>query len=138
MSLIWMTPAKKHFFGHKLRTTAAGDYQAQSKYVKFLQKIGVATKFPLPSQTTGLAAGATTATTQVLTWDAGDHTPTDYKVEYKTAAASVWSTFAHAPSTNTTQTVTGLTTGTSYNYRVSTVNKQGTGPASDVVTQATS
>jgi hypothetical protein len=93
---------------------------------------------PHPSQVLGLAAGAATATTQALTWNAGDHATTDFKVEYKVHTDPTWSTFAHAASATPSITVTGLTTGTSYDYRVSAVNVYGTGQPSAVVTASTS
>ena len=55
---------------------------------------------------------------------------TDYKVEYQTGAGA-WTTFSHAASGSVlTYTVTGLTNGTLYNFRVSAINAIGTSAVS--------
>ena len=46
---------------------------------------------------------------------------TDYQVEYKAASGNSWTTFGHTASTDTGITITGLTAGQSYNFRVSPV-----------------
>ena len=84
--------------------------------------------FTLPSQPTGLTA--TTASTQIpLTWTApfnGGDPITTYVVEYKRTVDPTWTVFAHAASATTSITVTGLTNGTGYDFRVSAVNPAGT------------
>jgi len=69
-----------------------------------------------------------------LTWTAptniGGFAITDYRVEYKTTAGSVWSVFADGTSTSLAATVTGLTNGTGYDFRVSATNSVGTGSVS--------
>lgn len=70
-----------------------------------------------------------------LTWtapDDGNDPITDYVVEYRPSGGS-WSTFADGTSTATSTTVTGLTNGQPYGFRVSAVNGIGTGDASDEV-----
>lgn len=51
----------------------------------------------------------------------------DYLVEYSPANGSSWLTFNDGVSTSTTVTVTGLTNGTSYVFRVAAQNSAGTG-----------
>jgi adhesin/invasin len=86
----------------------------------------------VPGAPTSLAAtgGVTNA---ALGWTApaitGGSPLTDYLVEYSTNGTT-WSTFAHAASTATAITVTGLTNGTPYQFRVSAINAVGTGLAS--------
>lgn len=79
---------------------------------------------------TSLAASAGNAQAS-LSWTApnynGGSAITDYSVQYSTNSGSTWSSFSHAASTATTSTVTGLTNGTSYVFRVAAVNGNGTG-----------
>lgn len=89
-------------------------------------------------------AGAPTSLTatagnaqSVLSWTApasnGGASITDYLVEYQPSGGS-WTTFADGTSTATTATVTSLTNGTLYSFRVSAVNSAGTGTASTAAT----
>ncbi|MFM8956994.1 MAG: fibronectin type III domain-containing protein, partial [Actinomycetota bacterium] len=75
-----------------------------------------------------------------LTWTAPTQTGggaiTDYKVEFSANNGSTWSTFNDGVSTATSATVTGLTNGVTYSFRVSAVNSAGTSPTSDVARAA--
>lgn len=81
-----------------------------------------------------VVAGVSQAT---LSWTAptqnGGAAVTDYLVEYSGNNGSTWSTFNDGVSTATTATVTGLSNGTTYSFRVSALNSSGTGSTSDVV-----
>jgi predicted phage tail protein len=87
-----------------------------------------------PGQPTGLSGNAGNGLAE-LSW----HTPTDnggrnittYTVEYSSNDGSTWTEFTHANSTATSLTVTGLTNGTSYVFRVAAINSVGTGTYSD-------
>ncbi|MGI6484634.1 MAG: fibronectin type III domain-containing protein [Candidatus Dojkabacteria bacterium] len=58
---------------------------------------------------------------------------TDYIIQYSNNGGSTWSTFNDGTSSNTFTTVTGLTNGTQYTFRVAAVNPVGTGPYSATV-----
>jgi len=66
-----------------------------------------------------------------LSWTApasnGGAAITDYAVQLSSDGGSTWSTFADGTSTATSATVTGLTNGTAYVFRVAAVNAAGTG-----------
>ncbi|MDO8557778.1 MAG: DUF2341 domain-containing protein [bacterium] len=95
----------------------------------------IGSEVTVPDAPTGLTA--TFGNTQVaLSWTSpannGGLAITDYVIGYKLTASSTWSTFADGVSTSTTGTVTGLTNGSSYDFRVSAVNAAGQGSASSV------
>ncbi len=87
-----------------------------------------------PAAPTGLSA--TAGNTQAsLSWTAasnGGSAITDYLIEYSTDN-STWSTFADGTSTGTSATVTGLTNGILYYFRVSAINDVDTGSSSSAV-----
>jgi hypothetical protein len=82
---------------------------------------------PVPTGVTA-TAGNTQAT---VVWSAPTvltQTPiTDYTVQYSSNSGSTWATFTRSASTSTTATVTGLTNGQGYIFRVAAINAIGTG-----------
>ena len=92
-----------------------------------------ATPLAAPSTPTNLVVvnGDTEA---FLRWTAptstGGSPITDYVIEFSLAGENDWSTFVDGVSTDTTATVTGLTNGTAYDFRVSAVTAAGVGAAS--------
>lgn len=81
-----------------------------------------------PFAPTGLAGTAGDGQV-VLSWTSGGDNGdaiTDYVIEYKLSTAGSWSTFADGTSTGTTATVTGLSNGFLYNFRVKATNGNGT------------
>lgn len=97
----------------------------------------ISTPTNAPTAPTSLSATAS-GTSVNLSWTSPDSNGgsalTDYLVEYKTSAGSTWGTFTDGVSTGTTATVTGLTNGTSYDFRVSAINSIGTSTASSTAT----
>jgi hypothetical protein len=86
----------------------------------------------LPAAPTGLTA--TVGNAQVaLSWTAptgviAQAPVNDYREQYSTDGGTTWTTFTAAASTATSATVTGLTNGTAYVFRVAAINGIGTGP----------
>jgi hypothetical protein len=82
---------------------------------------------PAPASLTATAGNAQAS----LSWTAPTvlaQTPiTNYTVQFSSNSGSTWTTFTRAASTATSATVTGLTNGTSYIFRVAAVNGFGTG-----------
>ena len=91
----------------------------------------------VPGVVVNLATANIGETSLDLSWDALVATPavTGYLVEYKENAAVTWATFATTASASIS--ITGLTGGTSYDFRVTAQNTIGDGTAA-IVTASTS
>lgn len=88
-----------------------------------------------PTAPTGLTAVAGDKKV-TLSWTASSNSPTDYIIEYSAyefVAGYPILTFVKASSTSTTTTVTGLTNGVTYTFRVKGTNSSGTSSASSTV-----
>lgn len=83
-----------------------------------------------PGAPTGVTLTGTSRTAATLSWTAPGNTGgaaiSDYVIERSTDGTS-WSTVNDGVSTAVTESVTGLTTGTTYYFRVSAKNSAGTG-----------
>jgi len=88
----------------------------------------------IPTNLTAVStAGASGSVT--LTWTASSNTPTDYIIEYSpNAFATNTYRFIDAIDTTVTETVTGLTNGLTYTFRVKGFNGDGTSAASATAT----
>jgi hypothetical protein len=88
-------------------------------------------QYLLPGAPTGVTATAGNAQATV-SWTAPASVVaiTDYYVQYSSNGGSTWTTFSDGTSTATSATVTGLTNGTAYTFRVAAVSGIGQGPYS--------
>jgi hypothetical protein len=93
-----------------------------------------------PGQVTGLTTGTATNTSMPLTWAApATGTVRDYQIQYSPAGAGTWTTVSDGVSTTASGTATGLTAGTSYDFRVRATNYNATaGAYSSTATASTS
>lgn len=97
----------------------------------------------VPGAVVGVSAGTPTTTSVPLSWQPNTtgSPSTSYQVQYKLATASTYTSFSPT-TTGLSQTVTGLTANTAYNFRVYGINSAGNGtpssPAISVTTAATS
>jgi hypothetical protein len=95
-----------------------------------------------PSAATGLTAGTTTTTSVALSWQPPSSGPTvtGYQVQYKVASQSTYLNYA-STTPGTSQVITGLTSGTTYNFQVIAFNSVGNAtpstPAVSATTQST-
>ena len=89
----------------------------------------------LPNPPTGVT-GQVSGNDILLSWSApaGGSVPpiTDYTIQYSDDDGATWATFADIVSTTTSATVTGLTSGNEYKFRVRAVNGIGLGALSAV------
>jgi Fibronectin type III domain len=92
----------------------------------------------LPGQVTGLGAGSQTTSSIVLTWSAPSTggAVSSYTVQYRVSGATAWTIFATGVAA-TSETVTGLAAGTSYDFQISAINAAGSGQASTVASAST-
>jgi hypothetical protein len=90
-----------------------------------------ATPFTTPGAPTSVS-GVRGDGSVTLSWTApgsnGGSAVSDYRIEF--ASGGAYSTFSDGTSASTSATVTGLTNGTAYTFRVSAINAGGTGTAS--------
>ena len=96
----------------------------------------------VPGAPTGLTATASGTTAINLSWSApgstGGSAITGYRIEVSSNGTSSWTNLvANTGNANTTYAHTGLTAGTTRHYRVSAINTNGTGTASNVANATT-
>lgn len=88
----------------------------------------------------GTPAGTAGPNSVALTWTAAaanGSAVTDYVVQYRLGTGGTWTTFADGTSTATSATVTGLTGGSAYYFRVAAENGIGQGTYSSTSTAVT-
>jgi len=75
-----------------------------------------------PSSITGAGTGGSTTINWTAPTSDGGSPITDYVIEYRVTGSATWTTFTDGISTATSATVTGLTAGSAYEFRVSAKN----------------
>jgi len=94
----------------------------------------------VPGEPSSVVASAGDARA-TLAWTApsnnGGAAITNYTVQYSSNSGTTWTTFARSASAVASATVTGLTNGTSYTFRVAAVNDAGTGAYSSASSAVT-
>ena len=95
--------------------------------------------YAVPNPPTSISATSITSTSIRVNWsgastNAAGPAITNYRVEYKLASDSTWVTATTVSSATALHTVTGLTTDSSYNFRVFAINTIGTSNASSTAT----
>jgi hypothetical protein len=84
----------------------------------------------VPTNVTGVPLENAVAVSWIAPSSNGSSPITDYVVQYSSDNGVTWTTFPHAASAATSITVTGLTNGVGYRFRVAAVNEVGQGPFS--------
>lgn len=87
-----------------------------------------------PSLTSATPSGTSVDLVYVAPDDDGGDPLSDYLIEYSPAGAGTWTEFSDGVSTATSATVTGLSSGASYDFRVSAVSSAGTSSPSSTQT----
>ena len=103
--------------------------------------LAVGANFSVPGAPTDLTATGSSETQVDLSWtapaDDGGADITGYRIEVSEDDGASWSDLvANTDTTDTTYSHTGLSRGSTRHYRVSAINADGTGPASDLAVGA--
>jgi hypothetical protein len=98
---------------------------------------GVPAQVATPTASLPATYGNTTASVSWTAPAANGSALTDYFIQFSSNGGSSWTTFTDGVSTATSVTVTGLTNGTAYVFRVAAVNSVGNGSYSSASNSAT-
>lgn len=118
--------------GQPIRLTP-GVYTRLGTFLPWLAERGVGSNASVPGAPTGVRASATSDTTATISWTAPSNTGgapiTSYLVE-ESVDGGPWSEVGETGDSLTSADVVQLTTGATYQFRVSAINSAGTGSAS--------
>ena len=95
-------------------TNAAGD----GSYSTSSSAVSAYTTPDAPTSVTGTAGEGEVALSWAAPASNGGNSITDYVIQYSSNNGALWTTFSDGTSTSTSTTITGLTNGTSYLFRV--------------------
>lgn len=117
-------------------------YDASFLYVKSAsgwRRTAIASWTPLgaPTSVTATPGNAQATVNWTAPAENGGYAITDYAVQFSSNGGTSWTTFSDGTSTATSATVTGLTNGTAYVFRVAAINATGTGPYSSATSSVT-
>ena len=92
-----------------------------------------------PSTPTSLTVGTVSSASVDLSWSLpkGSIAATDYIIQYQVNKAKTWTTFVDGVNANKSTTITGLISGTAYNFQVAAKNKSGTSSYTSAVSATT-
>jgi hypothetical protein len=105
--------------------------------VVFVQMEGGVTVLGAPGQVTGLTAGVTASSSVVLSWRAptSGGATSNYVVSYRqTSVEGSWTSLS---ASGTSLAIDGLAASTMYDFQVTAANATGNGPASSIISLAT-
>ena len=85
-----------------------------------------------PSGLAGVRGDSSVALTWIGPSDNGGAVIVDSIIEYRLTTSATWLTFAHTPTAAPAITVTGLTNGLTYEFRVKSLNAAGASPSSNI------
>lgn len=92
----------------------------------------------LPNQVANLSYTNLTSTTLTLSWTSQGANVTSYRVEQSTDSGTTWTKLVDVTASTSSYAVTGLTSNTGYQFRVTAYNDSGTGSPSTAVSLTTS
>ena len=108
-------------------TNSAGTSSSSSAASNSVTPAGVPSA---PTGVTGTGTGGSATVTWSIPSSDGGSALTDYVIEYSVVSSGTWTTFADGTSTATSTTITGLSAGSSYQFRVTAKNIIGSSIAS--------
>jgi hypothetical protein len=124
-----------------LAPSTAHDFRARAKSSygtgAWSSSLRASTLSGIPNAVSGLKTSAVSPTSVSLAWTAPSGNGSDvldYVIEFKRSSSSIWTLFADGTSSATNSTVTGLTSGATYNFRVSAKTQISSGAASPALT----